>query len=85
MDVADHVRARQAEQFVVALHVLVKVLEALAPVLGFIELEALDHGAHRAIENQDALRQKGGELRGTGVGERVHGRYCRKSGGGALL
>jgi hypothetical protein len=68
VDVADHVRARQAQQLVVALHVLVKVFEALAPVLRLAELEALDHGAHGAVQDGDALREDGGQRLGAGVG-----------------
>ena len=31
------------------------VLEALAAIVGLVQLVALDHGAHRAVENDDAL------------------------------
>ena len=31
------------------------VLEALAAIAGLVELVALDHGAHGAVEDQDAL------------------------------
>ncbi len=72
MDVADHVRARQAQQFVVALHVLVEVLETLAAVLRLAQLEALDHGAHGTVEDGDALREDGGQRLGAGVDGRFH-------------
>jgi hypothetical protein len=59
MDVADHVRAGQAEQLVVAFDVLGNVGKplahaarsavALAPVLSFAQFEALDHRAHGAV------------------------------------
>ena len=55
VDVADHIRPGETEQLVIALDVACKVLKALArcaraavalaPVLGFPQLEALDHGA----------------------------------------
>jgi hypothetical protein len=72
VDVADHVGPREAEQLVVALHVLVEVLEALTPVLGLAQLEALDHGAHGAIEDGDAVLQDVGQRLGAGVGGRFH-------------
>ena len=31
------------------------ILEALAAIAGLVELVALDHGAHGAVEDQDAL------------------------------
>ncbi len=43
------------------------VLEALAAVLGLAELVALDHGAHRAVEDDDALLQHGGQRARAGV------------------
>ena len=53
------------------LHIARKILEALATVLGFGELEALHHGSHGAVED-------GGELLGARVGEGLHGGDCRK-------
>ena len=59
VDIADHVRAGQAEQLVVAFDVLGEVGKALAhaarsavalaPVLSFAQFEALDHRAHGAV------------------------------------
>ena len=74
VDVADHIRARQAEQLVVALHIVGKVGKALAPVLGLGELEALDHGAHGPIQDGNTLFQDGRQLLGAGVGGQSHGR-----------
>ena len=84
VDVADHIGARQAQQLVVALHIAGKVLEpvtcavwpgvALPPVLGLTQLEALDHGAHGAIEDDDALGEDGGQLGGAGVVKGLHSR-----------
>jgi hypothetical protein len=58
MDPADDVRPRQHEQIVVALEILRVVEEALAPEVPFGEPLALDHRAHRAVENQDPARQQ---------------------------
>ena len=46
---------RERQQIVVALQVAAVVAEALAAVARLIELVLLDHGAHRAIEQHDAL------------------------------
>ena len=40
--------------------------------LGFTQLEALDHGAHRAIQDGDALGKDGRKVGGSGVVEGVH-------------
>ncbi len=45
----------QDQEVVVALDVAVEILEALAAEGGFVELQALDHRAHGAVEHQDAL------------------------------
>jgi hypothetical protein len=67
VDAADHVGPRDAEQVVVALEVLGVAGEALAAIVGFDQLAALDHGAHGAVEDQDALREKGAQL-GAAIG-----------------
>jgi hypothetical protein len=76
VDVADDVGPGQAQQLVVALDVFGKVLEALAsaigagslaPVLRLGQLEALDHGAHGAVEDDDAVLQDVGQRLGAGV------------------
>ncbi|MNT44864.1 hypothetical protein D3C72_1814120 [compost metagenome] len=82
VNVANHVGPRDAEQLVVALHIARKVLEpvphragagvALAPVLRLAQLEALDHGAHGAVEDDDALGEDVGQLRGARVVEGLH-------------
>ncbi len=38
------------------------ILEALAAVIGLAQLVALDHGAHGAVQDQDALFQEIGEF-----------------------
>jgi hypothetical protein len=72
VDVADHVGPRQRKQLVVALHVAFEVLEALATVLLFGELEALDHRAHGAVEDGDALFEDAGECLAAGVDDGLH-------------
>ena len=79
MDVLDDIGPRQAQQLIVALDVLVKVLEAFAAVLGFAQLEALDHGAHRAIKNGNALFQDGGELLSAGIDDGLHACHFRRT------
>jgi hypothetical protein len=72
VDVADHVGAREREQFVVALHVALEVLEALAAVLLLGELEALDHRAHGPVEDGDALCKDAGQGLAAGVDDGLH-------------
>ncbi len=55
MDAADDVRPGQDEQVVVALQVAGLVGEALAAEVRLVQLVALDHGAHGAVEDQDAV------------------------------
>ena len=55
LDATNHVRARQHQQVVVAFDIAWPVGEAFATVILLLELVALDHRAHAAIENQDAL------------------------------
>ena len=83
MDVANHVWAGQAEQLVVAFDVFGKIFEsrtlatgagvALAPVLGFAQFEALDHSAHGAVQNGNALGQDAGQCLGAGIANGFHG------------
>ena len=82
MNGADDIGPSQAQQFVVAFHVAVKVFETRATVLLFGQLEALNHGAHGAIQNHEALLQGGGQGLGAGVGgECVHGRWIVRRNG----
>ena len=55
VDLADDVRLGQHEQVVVALEVAWVILEARATIACLVELIALNHGAHGAVEDQDAL------------------------------
>ena len=55
MDVADRFRLAEDEQIVVAAHLPVPGIEARAAIALLVEPERLDHGAHGAVEHQDAL------------------------------
>ena len=57
MDRADDVRTREDEDVAVAAQVLRVIREALAAEVGLRQLVALDHRAHRAVEEEDALRE----------------------------
>jgi hypothetical protein len=72
VDVADDVGPRQRQQLVVALDVALEVLEALAAVLLLGELEALDHRAHRAVEDGDALCEDAGQGLAVGIDDGLH-------------
>ena len=71
MDVAHRVRPAQIEQVVVAAHFAVPGVEARAAITLLVQLERLDHGAHGAVEHQDALLHQLTE-RGAGIGRRCH-------------
>ena len=83
VDFAHHIRPRQLQQVVVAFEISGVVGEALATKIGFAELVALDHRAHRAVDDHDALLQQRGQLRSSGVGtgsdkrSRHHAANCR--------
>ena len=71
MNVAHRVGLGQDQEVVVAPHVAVPGIEAGAPIAFLVELELLDHGAHGAVEHQDALgREATKALLGRGTGER---------------
>ena len=54
MNLGNHLRTGDREQLVVAFDVVGEVGQPLAAVVGLGELVALDHGAHGAVEDQDA-------------------------------
>ena len=58
VDVLDDLRLGEVQQVVVALQVAGPVLEALAAKSRFVQMVALDHGAHGAIEDDDAFAQE---------------------------
>ena len=58
VDVADQPRLREREQVVVAAQLARPVAEARAAVVLLGKPRALDHGAHGAVQQQDALAQQ---------------------------
>src|SRR2546423_1687267 len=56
MNLLDHVRSGKEEDFEAAFEIFARpVFEAIAAKLGLTELALLDHGAHGAVEDDDAL------------------------------
>jgi hypothetical protein len=55
MNVADHLRLRQREQVAVVQQILGRVLEALPADIRFRHPVGADGGAHRSINDGDAL------------------------------
>ena len=55
-------RTRQGKQLVIALEILRMHAKARSAKIGLAQLVALDHGSHRAIQDQDALAQETCEL-----------------------
>ena len=55
LDLADYVRFGDAEQIVIARDIHVVIRKARAAIIRLLQLVTLDHGAHTAIQNQDAL------------------------------
>jgi hypothetical protein len=58
VDRADHVRAGQHQEVVIALEIPVMGGKARAAIVGLAQLVLLDLGAHAAIQDQDALGKK---------------------------
>jgi hypothetical protein len=65
VDFANDFRLGQQQQIVIALQIARPVGEARAAIIGFGQAVALDHGAHRAIQNQDTFSGQGEEFSGT--------------------
>src|SRR5690606_22687857 len=61
MDVADGVRLGEDKKVVVAANVPMPVLEPLTAMARLVELQRLDHRAHGAVEDQDALAGGGAQ------------------------
>ena len=70
MNAANHLRLREQQEVVVTFEIAREISEARAAVIGLLQAVALDHGAHGAIENQNALGEEIGE-QGCAVG--LHG------------
>jgi hypothetical protein len=58
VNVFDDLGFGQHQQVVAALEIVWPVLEPLATERGFIKPVLLDHGAHGAVENDDALGEQ---------------------------
>ena len=67
MDLAQHIGPRQLQHLVVALEILPMACEARAAVVGLAQFVALDHRAHCAVDDEDALGQQGGQRRAAAV------------------
>jgi hypothetical protein len=68
MDFAHSIGPTQVEQVVIAAHLAVPGVEARAAIALLVELELLDHGAHGAVEHQNALSHRRKECRaGAGI------------------
>jgi hypothetical protein len=73
VDLADGVGPRQVEQIVVTAHLPVPGVETRTAIAVLVELHRLDHGAHGAVENEDALgREFTKQSSGAGVGRSGH-------------
>jgi len=57
VNLANDRRLGQYQQIVVTLEIAGPVAEPFAPVIGFLQAIALDHGAHRAVQDQNAVSQ----------------------------
>ena len=55
MDATNDVGAGEQQQVVVAFQVARVVAEAFAAIVGLLQVVALNHRAHGAVENQQAL------------------------------
>ena len=69
MDLADHIRACEREQLVVALQLTWVIREMCPTEIVFDEPESLDHRTHGAVKDEDALTQDVCEL-GKALGAR---------------
>ena len=58
MDLAHRIRPCQRQDVVVAFEVMAVLAQPRAAIAGLIEPQALDHGAHGAIEEHDALGEQ---------------------------
>ncbi len=58
MNISYDGRPGNRQQIVIALEIMRPVGKPLAAIVIFAQLESLDHRAHRAIEQQDALVER---------------------------
>ena len=81
VDIFDRLRLGQDQQIVVATDVAVKIRKTRATKRSLVILQALDHGAHGAVEHQNAFagcRQQGGSLRRNLLGRRLCGHRIKR-------
>ena len=71
MDAANDLRAGEQQEIVVALQVMRVAGKTGAAIVRLLQLVALDHRAHGAIQNQNALFEQGFQFGGA-VG--LHGK-----------
>ena len=62
MDVVNDIWLSNGQQIVIALDIAMPVGEFLAPVIFLFQFVPLDHGAHCAIQNENALSRQGIKL-----------------------
>jgi hypothetical protein len=55
MDILNDLRLSKYQKFVVSFQVVSMTCETGPPKIGLTQFMCLDHGAHRTIQNQDAL------------------------------
>ena len=55
MDGTDNLRLGKCQKIVIALEVMRKIGKARPAIIRFVELVALDHGAHGAVQQQNAV------------------------------
>jgi hypothetical protein len=67
VNLADDLRLRERQQIVVALEIMPEIAKTIAAVVSLVEPVTLNHRAHGAIENQDALSEQRLELVNAGV------------------
>ena len=73
MDVADRGRLAEDQQVVVAAHVARPIRKARAAITGLVEPQRLDHRAHGAVEDQNALGRRAAD---GGCDGGILGRVC---------
>ena len=64
VDAANDLGAGEQQEVVVALKVMRVPGKVRAAIVGFLQLVTLDHRAHGAIQNQDALFEQGFQFGG---------------------
>ena len=64
MNLLDDRRLGQHQQIIIAFEIAWPILETHAPEVFLLQVIALDHGAHRAIQNQDAVGEQSGQFGG---------------------